>query len=162
MAKKTALQVSVGGLLSARRILVLNENIDKNAVLGRLCAALSADLPQITGNDLLERVLQREQGISTTLDTGLSIPHVRLAEIPDFLAALAVLPEGIADPAQPGISIKVMFLFVSPTDPKFFQKHLQLLSVLAALFQPAFIESLSAAGTPEQILQRICAGNKGG
>lgn len=162
MAKKTALQISVGGLLSARRIIVLNEETDKNAVLGRLCAALAADLPQARQEDLLDKVLQREQGISTTLDTGLSIPHVRLPEIPDFMAALAVLPQGVADPAQPGIAIKVMFLFVSPADPKFFQKHLQLLSVLASLFQPAFIESLASDATPEQILQRISAANKGG
>jgi len=155
MAKKTALQVNVGAMLSPRRIFVLHGQTDKTAVLRQLCVALSSDLPQVKETDLLDKVLQREQGISTTLDTGLSIPHVRLAEIADFTAALAVLPEGVPDPAQPGVSVKVMFLFVSPTDPKFFQKHLQLLSVLASLFQPAFIESLASAKDTAEIFQRI-------
>ena len=160
MAKKTALQVNVGGMLAPRRVFILREQVDKTAVLRQLCSALAADLPQVKEPELLEKVLQREQGISTTLDTGLSIPHVRLPDMPDFIAAIAVLPEGVPDPVQPGVSIKVMFLFVSPTDPKFFQKHLQLLSVLASLFQPAFIESLAAAKDPAEIMERICASSR--
>lgn len=77
------------------------------------------DYPQLDPADVASQVLKREEGISTTLDTGLSIPHARLEELGDFTAALAVLPEPLRDQTNSDLSIRVMFLFLSPAKPAF-------------------------------------------
>jgi len=103
----------------------------------------------------LEQILEREKGATTTLDTGLAIPHARTDLISDFHVALGLVPEGFQDASQPGITIKAVFLFLSPKNPQFFQKHLKLLSALSALFQPQFIEKLIAMSSSQQVIDAI-------
>ena len=43
--------------------------------------------------DVLTKVIARENGISTTLDTGLSIPHARIEGIENFLVAMSQDPK---------------------------------------------------------------------
>lgn len=107
--------------------------------------------------EVLAQVLKREEGISTTLDTGLSIPHARLEELDAFKAALAVLPQGIEDPSGPHLEIKAMFLFLSPARQAFFQQHLQILAALAEVFKPEFISALSTCQNAQQVLDKIDA-----
>lgn len=107
--------------------------------------------------EVLAQVLKREEGISTTLDTGMSIPHARLEELDGFQAALAVLPSGIEDPSGPHLEIKAMFLFLSPAKQAFFQQHLQILASLAEIFKPDFISALAACQSPQEAAQKIAA-----
>lgn len=117
----------------------------------RLCAAKALPGPEA----FLQKVLEREQGISTTLDTGLSLPHARVDGLPDIVAVLSLLPRGIQDPKQPELLIRAMFLFFSPNVPAAFGRHLQLLRSVSALFQPVLIEQLAAAQTPSQALELL-------
>ncbi len=146
---------NLGSLLSPAKILVEKESVTKTALIKKLIDAVCQGEPKLDGADILAQVLKREEGISTTLDTGLSIPHARLEEITDFKAALAVLPSPVQDPVNPNLSIKAMFLFLSPAKPVFFQKHLQILSSLAETFKPEFIDELIALGEPAQIFARL-------
>lgn len=146
---------NLGSLLSVSKILVEEGSVTKTALIKKLIDAVCQGEPKLDGADILAQVLKREEGISTTLDTGLSIPHARLEEITDFKAALAVLPVPVEDPVNPNLSIKAMFLFLSPAKPVFFQKHLQILSSLAETFKPEFIDELIALGNPAQILARL-------
>ena len=59
--------------------------------------SICAELPDLNEEEVLSSVLKREQGISTTLDTGLSIPHARIEDLEAFQAAAAVLPNPIKD-----------------------------------------------------------------
>lgn len=120
---------------------------------------LIARLAQLKGlgspEPLLAKVQEREEGPSTTLDTGLSIPHARVPGVKETVAALGLFQPPIADPAQPDLPIRAMFLFVSPDDPKYFGQNLQILRRIAIVFQPAFIDKLQATKTPEQALELL-------
>lgn len=157
MPKMPQPAVSVGTLVSPSRIIIIKGTPEKDEAMQSLVRVLCAANPELKPAEITERVRAREQGISTTLDTGLSIPHCRLEGINNFLVAMAIIPEGMEDKASPGLKIRVMFLFLSPSNPQFFQKHLQLLSSLSALFQPAFIDTLAACATPEQAAAEITA-----
>lgn len=135
-------KLSLGSLITPSRVLFAQGYPGKKELIEALVRTVCRDYPQLDPADVASQVLKREEGISTTLDTGLSIPHARLEELSDFTAALAVLPEALRDPNNSDLPIRVMFLFLSPAKPAFFQKHLQILSTLAETFKPEFIQEL--------------------
>lgn len=156
MDANTICTSSISGLLPPQRIFIVRGKPSKADVIKRLTQAVCQGEAALDEAEVLTQVLKREEGISTTLDTGLSIPHARLEELEGFKAALAVLPSGIDDPAA-RLEIKAMFLFLSPAKQTFFQKHLQILASLAEIFKPDFISALAACQTPEEAARKIAA-----
>src|SRR5688500_17462731 len=110
---RSAKGLKVSSILSADTIL-FPEAQDKTAVLEALAAAVCAKAGIADCASFLAKVQEREQGISTTLDTGLSLPHARMEGISTILAGMAILKKPIPDPKQNDLSIRVMFLFFSP------------------------------------------------
>ena len=104
-------------------------------------------------DEVYKAIIKREQGISTTLESGLSIPHARLEGLNSFKAVLAVIPQGVQD--DYGKNIKVMFLFLSPSGTQYFPKHLKLLAKLAETFTPAFIDELCSLKSAEEIAGKL-------
>lgn len=147
--------VRVSHLLTEKTVIVSAEGVDKNALLEALAKRLCESSGLSDQKGILAKIQEREQGISTTLDTGLSLPHVRLDGLSDIVAALAIVGKGIPDPKQPDLTIRIMFLFFSPNKPESFPVHLQLLRKVSSLFQPALIEDLSRVSTPAAALELI-------
>lgn len=140
-------------ILNSERVFIIRENTTKKDLAAKLVHAICAQLPDLNEEEVLSSVLKREQGISTTLDTGLSIPHARIDDIAAFQAAAAVLPEGITD--DYGLNVKVIFLFLSPAGPAYFSSHLKLLAALAEKFNTDFIKDLVLTTDEENLLKKI-------
>lgn len=140
-------------MINLKRIFILKGNITKKDIAAKLVKAICAQLPDLNEEEVISSVLKREQGISTTLDTGLSIPHARVNGLDTFQAAAAVLPQGIKD--DYGLEIKVVFLFLSPAGPDYFSAHLKLLAALAEKFKASFIEDLIKTEAEQDILRKI-------
>lgn len=147
----------VGELLAEETVLIAAADMDKDTLLRALVAKACARHALGDAAPFVAKVLEREQGISTTLDTGLSLPHARMDGVPGFVAALAVAPHGVKDPKQPDHLIKVMFLFFSPNKQEAFAAHLQLLRGVATLFEPALIAELTRLSSPAQVLAHLRA-----
>lgn len=145
-------KIKLSTLLPAQRIFLLRDPATKDKVLTRLLQVLCPAGGALDRREVQRQIAEREKGMSTTLDTGLSIPHVRLEELEHFEAALAVLPQGLPDPAAQK-EIKVLFLLLSPARPAFFQKHLQVLGLLAQTFTPELIARLGACTTAAEAAQ---------
>ena len=147
--------LKIGPLLSEDVILFPTAAEDKSAVLKALTAAVcrKAGLPD--PERFLTKTEDRELGISTTLDTGLSLPHARMDGIDSILAGMAVLKTPIPDPKQADLVIRVVFLFFSPNKQEAFPSHLQLLRGVSSLFQPALIDRLTAAAGPAEALALV-------
>ena len=103
--------------------------------------------------EVYKAILKREQGISTTLDTGLSIPHARLEGLDSFKAVIAVLPQGIKDDF--GLQIRVVFLFLSPSGEQYFPEHLKLLAKLAETFTTTFIDEICKLDNTQAIAEKL-------
>lgn len=146
--------VSVSALLSDKAVLI-DGPADKKALLQALVERACEAHALADCEALVRKVLEREEGISTTLDTGLSLPHARLDNLAEFRAAVAISSRGIPDPKQPELKIKVMFLFFSPNKQEAFVQHLQLLRSVASLFRPELIDALTRAGSPKAALELI-------
>ena len=147
--------LKVAGLLSVDTILFPAEGKDKAAVLQALAETVCGKAGISDWASFLAKVQEREQGISTTLDTGLSLPHARMDGITAILAGMAILKKPIPDPKQSDLSIRVMFLFFSPNKQEAFALHLQLLRGVASFFQPALIDQLTAASSPAAALELV-------
>ncbi len=147
--------LKVSGILAEDTILFPPEGRDKATVLQSLAAAVCGKAGIADWAAFLSKVQEREQGISTTLDTGLSLPHARMDGISGILAGMAILKKPIADPKQSDLAIRVMFLFFSPNKQEAFPMHLQLLRGVSALFQPALIDQLTASSGPAAALELI-------
>ena len=129
----------------------------KMEMIESLVRRISESDPELDAKTAIKKIMEREQGISTVLDTGLAIPHARMDDLSDFSVALGLIPDGFQDPGQPGITVKAMFLFLSPSNSQFFKKHLQLLTALSALFQPVLIDRLISINTEQQVIETIIA-----
>lgn len=151
----TAKSVAIGKILSPDLVLLLPGEKDKGKVVELLVTRLCTVKNFKDSSAFLKKVMEREQGISTTLDTGLSLPHARIDGITDIAAILGVLPQGIQDPVQPDMTIRAMFLFFSPNIPSAFSHHLHLLRHVSAVFQPDFIDQLTSASHPAEVLELI-------
>lgn len=139
-------------LLNEGAVLFPPAAADKPRVLELLVAAACSAHRLGDPAPLLARVRERETGISTTLDTGLSLPHARVEGLDRVAAALAVLPHGLADPQHPEIKIRAMFLFFSPNKQAAFTTHLQVLRGVSTLFQPVVVDALIGLKTPAEVL----------
>ena len=140
-------------ILNENRIFIIRENITKADLVSKLVHSICVDLPNLNEEEVLSSVLKREQGISTTLDTGLSIPHARVEDLDAFQAALAVLPAPIKD--DYGLDVKAMFLFFSPAGQAYFSGHLKLLAALAEKFNSDFIKELSETNDKGLLLKKV-------
>lgn len=138
--------------LNAQQILVIKTPATKQEVV-KCLADKVCDNTNLNKEEVFKAILKREQGISTTLDTGLSIPHARIEGLDSFKAAVAVIPDGLKDDF--GLQIKVIFLFLSPSGEHFFPEHLKLLAKLAETFTPEFIDNLCKLNKPEDIVAKL-------
>jgi len=145
----------ISGLLSEDLIVISPPKLGKEKLIEllvrKLCERRSLGKP----GPFLDKVLEREQGVSTTLDTGLAVPHARVDGLPSVAAILGLIPQGLPDPKQPDLMIRVMFLFLSPNRQEVFTEHLHLLRGVSTLFQTPFIESILKAPTPAAALEFI-------
>jgi PTS system nitrogen regulatory IIA component len=157
-AVKTPL-VRVGELLRPESVLISPDVADKAALIETLVVAVCAAHGLKDAPSLAAKVLEREQGISTTLDTGLSLPHARVDGLRELSAGLAVAPKGILDPQQ-NLPIRAMFLFFSPNKQEQFSLHLQVLRSVSLLFKAELIDELAKAATSEEALKLVRAREK--
>lgn len=134
-------------------IFLVKEKITKKELVEKLVRCICEKNPSLNTEEMLASVLKREEGISTTLESALSIPHARVEDLDAFLGALAVMPNPIED--DYGLPIKVMFLFFSPAGQPYFAQHLKLLARLAEKFTPEFVQELTTCNTVQEIAEKV-------
>ncbi len=145
-------ETNIGFLLTEKTIVrsepFTNKEVLMDALITRICEAHHIEDLEF----LQSKIREREKGISTTLDTGLSLPHARIDGLNDFAAALALLPYGLNEKKESSSSIiRLMFIFLSPNKKEFYSRHLQILRKAALLFQPDFIDTLNLASAEEAL-----------
>lgn len=143
--------VSLSALITPENVIFLEGKPSKEEAVRRLTEKI---LPQVAGTitrkALFDRVAEVEK-LNPVLESGFYIPHAKFPELDGFHAVLGVLPEGFPDPVT-GLTIKAALLLLSPHKPAFFQRHLNMLSLLSQTFQPELIEKLAASKDPSAAL----------
>ena len=157
-----AASIDAGGvsrLLDDRLVVFLPPRLSKEQVIEQLVRRLCERRGLGEVKPYLAKLLEREQQgvLSTTLDTGLAVPHARVDGLSDFMAVLGLLPDGLPDPKQPDTVIRAMFLFLSPDRQELFARHMHMLRAVSTLFQAAFLDQLLACSSGAEVLTSIRA-----
>jgi mannitol/fructose-specific phosphotransferase system IIA component (Ntr-type) len=109
----------------------------------RMLEQVGATIPRKV---LFDRVAEVEK-LNQVLESGFYIPHAKFPDLDTFHAVLGVVPDGFTDAAT-GLKVRALILLLSPHKPAFFQRHLNMLSLLSQTFQPELIEKLAALRDP--------------
>jgi len=93
---------------------------------------LATESTELTDRKILESLLQRERLGSTGLGKGIAIPHARVADCKQTLAAFLHVEQGIDYDAMDKKPVDLFFALIVPEDAT--QEHLEFLAQLAEMF----------------------------
>ncbi|HVC08812.1 MAG TPA: PTS sugar transporter subunit IIA [Elusimicrobiota bacterium] len=159
--KKLENLLPVAALLNEENILPAPAGADKAAVIRLALASLCRTRGLAEEKSIADKILERESGICTTLETGLSLPHARLKGLAAPCAGMVLVPSGIPEPQEPELLIKLVFLFLSPDKQEFFAEHLKILRSAASLLRAPLIDEVASAGSAREALARLKAAEGG-
>ncbi len=118
------------------------------------CVDKISKIPDNFKIDLVDRLVQREQVISTGIGNGIAIPHPReqLSYLESPIVSVCFLTNQVDYKALDNQPVSVLFLILCPE----LKMHLHLLSVLSfCLRDSQFIDCLKLKPNPEQLIERI-------
>lgn len=127
---------------------------DKPGVLRELVQILK-DAGEIEDYDaVLEAIRQREEKLSTGLESGIAVPHGKCAAVSTLKLALGIAPEGIDFASIDGQPSKLFFLLVAP--PNQSGPHVEALAEIVKLAQSkAFCRALAGAKDAHEVVELI-------
>jgi len=129
---------------------------DKQELLEQLASLVAARLSGVDATQLLDRLAQREEQISTGIGHGVAIPHTTLEGLAEPLCVVVQIPGGCDFCALDRSPVHVLFLLLSP--PGKTGHHIRLLARIARLVDSrAFVEDLARARDAEEVYERVVA-----
>ena len=107
---------------------------DRQEALRALAGRVAERELVTSGEDLFQKLWEREQLGSTGVGSGIAIPHCKLAGLKRGIVAVGLLGPGASDGgvdfgAADGKPVQVLFLVVSPSNSP--AEHLQILAALS-------------------------------
>ncbi|MEM1072101.1 MAG: PTS sugar transporter subunit IIA [Planctomycetota bacterium] len=130
------------GLVSTQRDDVVAEMVDVLVSSGATAAS--------TREDLIKRVLDREQKGSTGFGRGVAVPHVKHTGVERMAAAIGLSREGIEFNALDRQPVYSVFLLLSPEDRP--EEHLQAMeAIFKQLSKEIFRRQLRQAESVEDV-----------
>ena len=101
----------------------------REEVLRALAARLAAAGLVPSGEELYERLWERELLGSTGIGNGVAIPHCKLPGLRDGVVAVGRVPAGVDFHAVDGRPVRVFFLVISPSEAP--GEHLKILAAIS-------------------------------
>lgn len=146
----------IGAVLSPERTRIGFSGGSSKKVLENVAEFIAARIPGIDARELFYRLVGRERKGSTGLGNGIAIPHCRIANCPGTYGALLRLAEPVdfADPS--GVSVDLLFVLLVPEENN--EEHLQVLAMLARLFDDKEVCAALRAAQTDQELYRAATG----
>lgn len=132
---------------------------DKWDAIRRLAAFLikSHGIKEVTADDLIHSVEERERTISTAMGEGVAIPHAKIPAGPEILGAMGICPRGVDFDAPDGNPVHFIVMIATPKEDM--DKHLQVMAAVARIVSDADIRArLITARNPAEAFEAIETG----
>lgn len=153
-------QLRVADILKAGCVLADLGAKDKAGVLRELAALLERQGVINSAQDAFRVLSEREHLGSTGIGDGLAIPHGKLAELTEVVAAFARAPGGVAFEAIDGEPVHLIFLILAPENAA--NLHLKALARVARLMKSQdFRDELRATDSADRLYQKILQADVG-
>jgi len=142
--------------ISKELTFIIHGPLLKRELLGRLVDNVKQRQPEINEAALLERLVAREEEVTTGIGHGVAIPHATLEGLAQALCVVAQIPEGLDFLALDASPVHVVFMLLSP--PGATGEHIRLLARIARLVDSQdFISCMVSSTTPEDLHACIIA-----
>lgn len=137
-------------ILSPQRVVDLR-GTTKQAVLAEMVAALATS-PHVTDpKDLLAKVMEREEVLSTGVGVGLALPHVKIASVKDFVVGVGRHRDGVDFDAIDGEPVHLVVMIGCNENQS--ADYLKVLSrVVRSLKEKSFQQRILAAARPTEVV----------
>lgn len=132
------------------------ELADKESVLVEIASMSSRALAKsnVTKDEILNGLKERELICSTGFGNGLAIPHCRLPSLEEFLIGVITTKEPVEFDSQDGKPVRLIFFLLGPEEGK--REHLHLLSELAQMCrEDGAIDKFVSVKTADNLLSLI-------
>jgi two-component system sensor histidine kinase KdpD len=150
----TADRLHLSQLLSSDRIVIWNEPVRKEAILGRLVGTIDQRDEDRDPADLLNAILEREEKGSTFFNEGVAFPHVRVNGLTNSIVSLGLARQGVSD-ERTEKPIELVFLILSPAENP--DEQIKILALASQAAQNRYLfQSLRSAQSPQEAMRRIC------
>ena len=117
---------------------------DKEDCLRKLADLAAKSITDVSGETILNSLIERENMVSTGLEDGIAIPHARVKGMNDFIIGIAVSKKGIDFKSMDGKKSHIFFIMLGPEENA--EKHLKIMAQImrVAKNRNAFREMLAA------------------
>ena len=115
--------IDVGSFLHPELVVDLDAT-NRNACVDRLLVAVAGADVVPDPDAFADKIRAREAESSTAIGMGVAIPHVRMADIPEFFIAFGRHCQGVDYDAMDGAPVQFIFLIGATNDQ---QKYLKLI-----------------------------------
>jgi len=102
---------------------------DRASVLRELAGRIARAGVVRDGDDLFQKLWEREQLGSTGIGSGVAIPHCKLPGLSHGVVAIGMVPGGVDFGAADGQPVKLLFVVLSPSASP--GEHLQVLATIS-------------------------------
>lgn len=145
-------------LVDANNISYQDSATSKKRVIENLSHLLAANTTATTEEKIFQALLDRERLGSTGLGKGVAIPHARIPDITETIAAMLTVTEPVNFESADNKPVDIVFGLLVPEDDNDNEHHLENLSRLVTVFRDAEIcEKIRAAENSEQIFELLLA-----
>lgn len=124
--------ITLSQILSPDRVLCNVTCTSKKAALEKLSGLIAGGSPDLTQSEVFDCLFSRERLGSTGLGSGIALPHGRLKNGKQTLAAFIRLQSGVDYDAVDHKPVDLLFALLVPEEST--DEHLKILSALAELF----------------------------
>jgi PTS system nitrogen regulatory IIA component len=146
--------IKIINLLDPTCILPNLQAANKRGVLEEMAAVLVSGHKEITLQNVVEVLLERERLGSTGIGDSIAIPHGKLPQLSQMLLAIGRSVKGVDFDSMDGKPSHLFFLLLAPVNSA--GLHLKALAKISRmLMSQVFRESLMGSGGTEEILRLI-------
>lgn len=150
----TPIPMKIIEILDPKCILPSLQAANKRGVLEELAAALVSGHKEVTLQNVVEVLLERERLGSTGIGDNIAIPHGKLPQLSQMLLAFGRSVKGVDFDSMDGKPSHLFFLLLAPVNSS--GLHLKALAKISRmLMSQVFRDSLMGSGGTEEILRLI-------
>lgn len=146
--------MKIQDLLQKSSILIDINSTVKTEALSQMAILMTSLYSLQNGEQIKQKILEREADMSTGIGYGIAIPHARIFGIDRLYMVAGKSMAGIEFDAIDEQPVHLIFMMISPTNTS--TEHTQILSSLSRIMSYEDVRSkLLASETPEQFLDII-------
>ena len=146
--------MKIQDLLHKNAILTDITQTDKSDVLRLMATFMATRFGLPDGDDIAQRIIEREAEMSTGIGYGIAIPHARIAGIEELYLVVGRSVSGVEFNAIDELPVHLFFMMLSPKNTS--AEHTQILSKLSRIMSYEEVRTrLMEVSTAEQFYDVI-------